>query len=259
MVFHLMDEAGVINRVDAFPDGNLTWILPNRVNGWLSLDGIRFTVENRLVARLRDLPARLPDSMALELDPYQEPYGAGYTQPQLLKVQELCILMGRVTGPIRRFEKMAQVPMDCWPESRLVFNTLVSGTRTTRLDVSRCIFSKKCAMISIWYCGCAGRFSKTVRSCGPVALKAVPGQISVPSCIHLGTQILPVCHSTLAGEHLEQTLQSPKCSAMANCACLQAWCDLIIPTHSSGTSPLLKFPSPVVLTETSCLVSTTTM
>jgi len=120
-------------RLDLFPDGSL--LIPDgRPSAEpLSLDGIRYVVDNRLVRKQLKVPRLV--GKEIDLGPYYSPYGLGFLGPQYVREGPFCFLAGHAHGPKRITGALAYLPRDCTPTHRQSFDAHVADTVTMRMDV----------------------------------------------------------------------------------------------------------------------------
>jgi hypothetical protein len=106
-------------RCDVGTDGKITWQQGSKKYDWLSFTGIRFATKH------------LAHESVLTGWGWSG-YGGAYGLPTYSLHDGICSVEGMVRG--ENWEKIAELPRDCWPKKRLTFLTN-NHEKTARLDV----------------------------------------------------------------------------------------------------------------------------
>jgi len=118
LIFNMNNHAKTA-RVDVQTNGAVTWHAGGRDHHWISLGGIMFSTSA---------------GVAIPLQNGWSDYGHGYGPITVEKTGGLCLASGLLRGSAWG-QSMAQLPSDCRPKGRLIFNMNNHG-KTARVDVT---------------------------------------------------------------------------------------------------------------------------
>jgi hypothetical protein len=118
LIFNMNNHAKPA-RVDVQTNGAVTWHAGGRDHHWISLGGIMFSTNA---------------GVAIPLQNGWTDYGHGYGPITVEKTGGLCLASGLLRGSAWG-HSMAQLPSDCRPKGRLIFNMNNHG-KTARVDVT---------------------------------------------------------------------------------------------------------------------------
>lgn len=144
LVFSVARQHGS-HRVAIEPSGEVKWLLPRRAAVWLSLDGVRYVVTSRELdferdakdsAKAKPFSSKAAPPVALSLPSGVKRLDDLYLEPSFVVMGRVCYLSG--AAAVDRVNRLyAQLPVNCRPAARSVFNTRVKNGATVRLDVKQ--------------------------------------------------------------------------------------------------------------------------
>lgn len=118
IIFHINSHSASL-RADMFPSGKLELITADTKNSWISLTGINFVPNG---------------GKPLDLLNGWKPYQRGYRAPTVYKIHNMCVLSGLAKATKGWRSHMANVPVECRPDTRIVF-AVNHHTGSMRLDI----------------------------------------------------------------------------------------------------------------------------
>jgi len=121
------------HRIDVLPDGRIKRSGGFRKWAFESLDGIKYAVPPLGFSKWVPF-GKLPKQGPSALMNNARPYGRGYADPMFTIFGDYCILDGTVEVLDMR-AAVAQLPRNCRPDRRRIFNVGVTGANSARVDV----------------------------------------------------------------------------------------------------------------------------
>ena len=135
LIFHTIQHPEV-QRIDVYPDGRVVWVDGVNRHGYVSLDGIRYVVGQRVLSHAS--PADKPlAKVDVKLNEAWKDFGGEFRGITVTRMGSLCMLSGLLKSDDIQSELMV-LPEDCRPEGgRLVFNSVIKGMANARIDVDQ--------------------------------------------------------------------------------------------------------------------------